>query len=169
MGFIERNRGANEEIRAKGRTSIAYIVFRPLIQVASSVGLGLVVGLVASAQGAGSNSILYTTVGIGLLGTLFTAVPSFIDGIALLLSLEVGVTNQRVILKWGLFHRNVVDTYLSKIEGVDVHQTLLGRILGYGSICVRGTGGKSSPCPGVANPEEFRREVHEAIEDRFGH
>ena len=50
---------------------------------------------------------------------------------------------------------------LSKIESVNVNQSILGRILGYGSLGVIGTGGTSENFLLIKNPLEFRRKFQE--------
>jgi len=52
---------------------------------------------------------------------------------------ELGITNKRVIVKMGFIRRNSLGVLLSKVEGIQVNQGILGRILGYGSIIVSGT------------------------------
>ena len=47
----------------------------------------------------------------------------------------------------------------SKVESVDVNQTILGRILGYGTIIVRGTGGSLEPMRQIADPLTFRSHI----------
>jgi transposase len=51
--------------------------------------------------------------------------------------------------------------HLAKIESVAVDQGILGRILGYGTIIVRGTGGTQEPFRRIADPMGFRRHVQE--------
>jgi hypothetical protein len=47
----------------------------------------------------------------------------------------------------------------SKVESVDVDQTILGRIFGYGTIIVRGTGGSLEPIRQIAEPLSFRSHI----------
>src|SRR5450759_648524 len=54
---------------------------------------------------------------------------------------EFGVTNKRVIIKVGWVRRRTLETMLSKVEGIGVDQDLIGRMLGYGTMVVTGTGG----------------------------
>ena len=54
---------------------------------------------------------------------------------------EFAVTNKRVIIKVGWLTRRTVETMLSKVEGIGVDQSVLGRILNFGSVVVTGTGG----------------------------
>jgi uncharacterized membrane protein YdbT with pleckstrin-like domain len=77
---------------------------------------------------------------------------------------EFAVTNRRVVIKVGLVSRKTVELNLEKVESIGVEQTVLGRILGYGTIVVVGTGGTKEPFRGIADPMGFRRAVNEATE-----
>jgi uncharacterized membrane protein YdbT with pleckstrin-like domain len=76
---------------------------------------------------------------------------------------KFAITNKRVILKSGLFHRRTLELFLNKIESVSVDQGLMGRILGYGGIDVRGTGGTMEPFDKITRPLEFRKQIQEYI------
>jgi len=78
---------------------------------------------------------------------------------------EMAVTNKRVIIKVGFLTKRTIELFLSKVESVGVEQTLAGRMMGYGSIILRGTGGTNEPFNHVANPLEFRRQVQHQIEE----
>ena len=56
-------------------------------------------------------------------------------------SSDFAVTNKRVIMKVGVFSNRSVEILLNKIEAIAVHQSLGGRIFGYGDIVVTGSGG----------------------------
>jgi uncharacterized membrane protein YdbT with pleckstrin-like domain len=75
---------------------------------------------------------------------------------------EFAVTNRRVIIKVGLLSRRTLEMMLSKIEAVAVDQGIGGRIFGYGTITVTGTGGTNEPFKQIAGPLEFRRAVQAA-------
>lgn len=75
---------------------------------------------------------------------------------------ELAVTNQRVMLKVGWLWQKSAVLYLSRVEGVEIDQSLLGRILNYGTVQVRGVGTEVFPVPYVIDPTEFRRQVFEA-------
>jgi uncharacterized membrane protein YdbT with pleckstrin-like domain len=77
---------------------------------------------------------------------------------------EFAVTNRRVIIKVGLVSRKTVELNLEKVESIGVEQTILGRLLGHGTIVVVGTGGTKEPFRGIADPMGFRRAVNEATE-----
>jgi uncharacterized membrane protein YdbT with pleckstrin-like domain len=77
---------------------------------------------------------------------------------------EMAVTNRRVVIKTGLATRKTIEMLLNKIESIEVSETALGRILGYGTITVIGTGGTPEPFHKVAHPLEFRSQVQQQIE-----
>ena len=58
---------------------------------------------------------------------------------------EMAVTNRRVVIKTGLMSRKTIEMLLSKVESIEVSETTGGRMLGYGTIVVIGTGGTSDP------------------------
>jgi uncharacterized membrane protein YdbT with pleckstrin-like domain len=78
---------------------------------------------------------------------------------------EMAVTNKRIVIKTGLLSRKTFELLLSKVESIGVEEGLLGRMLGYGSVVVRGTGGTPEPFKNVAHPLEFRRQVQQRVEE----
>jgi uncharacterized membrane protein YdbT with pleckstrin-like domain len=54
---------------------------------------------------------------------------------------EIAVTNKRIIYKRGLITRHTAEMNMDKVASVDVDQSLLGRLLDYGSVHILGTGG----------------------------
>jgi len=72
---------------------------------------------------------------------------------------ELAITDHRVIYKTGLLSRHTLEMNRGKVESVDVNQTILGRILGYGTIIVRGTGGSLEPMRRIADPLTFRTHI----------
>ena len=79
---------------------------------------------------------------------------------------ELAVTNRRVLAKFGIISRDTLELFLDKVEGVNVEQTVTGRLLGFGSIHVRGTGGGMSPIDSIYYPEFFQRILLEQIRQR---
>ena|SRR5258706_4549915 len=79
-------------------------------------------------------------------------------------SAEFAVTNKRVIMKAGIVQRKSIELLLNKIESIGVDQGLLGRVLGYGTVVVRGTGGTAEPFVAVRHALEFRRQVQQQID-----
>jgi uncharacterized membrane protein YdbT with pleckstrin-like domain len=78
---------------------------------------------------------------------------------ARLASCEFAVTSKRVIVKIGTLERRTVEIMLSKIEGISVEQTILGRLGNAGTVVITGTGGTRESFAEIADPLEFRRQV----------
>jgi uncharacterized membrane protein YdbT with pleckstrin-like domain len=72
---------------------------------------------------------------------------------------EIVVTDRRVIFKRGLITRHTVEMNVSRIETVDVEQGLGGRIWGYGTVLIRGTGVGLEPLVGVGSPRVIRNAI----------
>jgi len=72
---------------------------------------------------------------------------------------ELAVTDRRVIYKSGVISRHTLEINRSKVESVDVDQSLLGRIFGFGTIIVRGTGGSLEPIRMISDPLTFRSHI----------
>jgi uncharacterized membrane protein YdbT with pleckstrin-like domain len=76
---------------------------------------------------------------------------------------EMAVTSKRVIVKTGIAERRTVEILLSRIESVAVDEPALGRLLGYGTVIVRGTGGTPEMFEKIYHPLEFREQVQRQI------
>ena len=74
-------------------------------------------------------------------------------------SSELVVTNRRVLIKTGVLHRETLEMVISKVESVGVDQSFLGRMLNYGTVIIRGTGGSEEPFQTIADPIRFRNAV----------
>jgi uncharacterized membrane protein YdbT with pleckstrin-like domain len=74
-------------------------------------------------------------------------------------STELAVTDQRVIYKAGVIARHTLEMNRSKVESVDVDQSILGRIFGYGTVVLRGTGGSMEPMRSISHPLAFRSHI----------
>jgi uncharacterized membrane protein YdbT with pleckstrin-like domain len=72
---------------------------------------------------------------------------------------EVAVTNLRVIYKTGLVKRTTNEMNMDKVESVKVDQSILGRILDYGTVTITGTGAGLEALPSVAQPIELRNSI----------
>ncbi len=72
---------------------------------------------------------------------------------------ETDVTNMRVVHKTGFIKRRTFEMSLDKVESVDVNQSILGRILNYGSVTVRGVGEGSETIDTIASPLDFRNHI----------
>ena len=128
-------------------------------------GLFLLFGLamsgiqIAMLHEAGSSASLYIPLFFLAIGAFILA-PPFIAK----MTTELVITNRRIIAKFGLFRRYTIEINLSKIESIRVDQSILGRMLNYGSLLIVGTGGSKEPIPEIINPLEFRRRYDQILE-----
>lgn len=76
---------------------------------------------------------------------------------------EMAVTNRRVLIKTGMASRRTLDLMLSRVESIGVEETVWGRMLGFGDVIVRGTGGTPESFYQISHPQEFRRQVQHQI------
>lgn len=75
---------------------------------------------------------------------------------------EIAITNQRLIYKTGLVARHVGEISVNRIEGVNVLQSIFGRMLNFGRLAVRGMGVGEVVLPPIEDPLRFRRAIEEA-------
>jgi uncharacterized membrane protein YdbT with pleckstrin-like domain len=57
---------------------------------------------------------------------------------------EIAVTDRRIIYKRGFITRHTAEMNMDKVASVDVDQSILGRMLDFGTVHVLGTGGSPS-------------------------
>ncbi len=72
---------------------------------------------------------------------------------------EIAVTDRRIIYKRGFIRRHTIEMHLDKVESIDVDQSILGRILNYGDILIRGVGVGIEPLKNIDAPIAFRNHV----------
>jgi uncharacterized membrane protein YdbT with pleckstrin-like domain len=77
---------------------------------------------------------------------------------------EYVITSKRVIMKVGFIRRKSFELFLDRIEGNYVEQSIIGRILGFGTIIVGGIGGAKDPFLYVPNPIEFRNKMQQQMQ-----
>ncbi len=75
---------------------------------------------------------------------------------------EIGVTDIRLVYKRGLVARAVGEINIDRVEGVNVLQGILGRMLGYGRVMVRGMGVGEVILPPIAQPIRFKKAIEHA-------
>jgi uncharacterized membrane protein YdbT with pleckstrin-like domain len=94
-------------------------------------------------------------------GTCITAV-GFVRALLRFLDVvfaEFALTNRRVLIKVGFIRRRTAELRTDQIESALVQQGYLGRILGFGTLVIAGTGAGGTAYRWMAKPVEFAREV----------
>jgi membrane protein YdbS with pleckstrin-like domain len=104
-----------------------------------------------------------TGITVGAILLIFAVIPLAITSLIARATSEFAVTNKRVLIKTGWIRRHSLETLLTKIESIRVEQSVLGRMLDYGTIIISGTGGSKEPFHKIAEPMIFRRRVQDQI------
>lgn len=76
---------------------------------------------------------------------------------------EFAITDRRILIKTGILNRRSLEVILSKVESIAVEQSIWGRMLNFGTIVVKGTGGTRQPFSTIATPFEFRKAVQDQV------
>lgn len=147
MSYIQNNLQAGEEIKYKADIHW-YIFAYPVILLLLSV-------FFSSAQ---TGFFHYVSLFL-LLSGLF----QLIKRILLKMDTEYVVTNKKVILKSGILSQDALELVLNKCERIRINQSLMGRMLGFGSIVVT-TGGVTNKFDFITNPIKFRNEINAQIQ-----
>ena len=77
-------------------------------------------------------------------------------------SIELGVTNRRVVRKTGIFSRQTEELRLASIETIDLRQSVWGRMLGFGDVVLTGRGESSMIFGRIAQPLDAKRAIEGA-------
>lgn len=70
-----------------------------------------------------------------------------------------------MILRTGMLVRQTVDIPLSKIETIDIRQSIIGSILRYGSLVITGTGGTRHVMNFLDKPLTCRRYIEQLMHE----
>ena len=155
MGYVERRLTTGEAVLYQAR--LHWVIF-------------LAPALVALA-GAGALMVAQRSADAGLARTLELAGFGALAVAAILVAArwtkratsEFAVTNKRVLIKVGVLSRRSVELMLGKIEAIAVDQDLWGRLLGYGTVQVTGSGGTRGKFEKIAHPLRLRTEIESRV------
>ena len=82
-----------------------------------------------------------------------------------LYTMEMVVTNKRVVYRKGIISIKTEELKTEKIEAIEIKQTILGRILGYGNICFAGLGVSKVEFKGIDNPWVVKSRIESILGD----
>jgi uncharacterized membrane protein YdbT with pleckstrin-like domain len=142
MGYIEDSLLPGEAVVARARCH--WIVFAKAIAI-------LIAGSALFAYQHAAGAIVIVIGLLAAVGPLVTYATS-----------EFGVTSKRVVIKIGFVQRRTLELLLRQIEAISVDQTIWGRMFGFGSITLTGTGGVHEVFHDIARPLQFRRDIQAA-------
>lgn len=95
---------------------------------------------------------------IDLLAFAFVVV-AWVGAMIRYLTTEFAVSQNRLLMKKGFIHTRTFDLLVTRIESVQLEQSLLGKILGYGDVIVNGTGGDHAVFETVSAAVDFYQKV----------
>jgi uncharacterized membrane protein YdbT with pleckstrin-like domain len=76
----------------------------------------------------------------------------------------ITLTNRRLIIHKGILSKTTVELLLKQIETVAIRLPLLGRIFGYGTVVVRGTGGGVFALQFLENTEQLYSKLQDVMQ-----
>ena len=79
------------------------------------------------------------------------------------MSTENVATNKRVIFKIGFIRSDTDELRNENIENIQIKQSIIGRILGYGDLEFRGTGGSPVVFKTIPDPISVKKEIEHVI------
>jgi uncharacterized membrane protein YdbT with pleckstrin-like domain len=139
MGYIESNLLADEEIVYMAK--LHWILF---VKPSALIFLGAIFFLIQPIVAA-------IVIAIGVM--------ALIPPLIAYATSEFGVTNKRVIIKVGFLRRRTLELLLRHVEAISVDQSVMGRMMNYGSVTITGTGGVREVFDNISHPLEFRRRI----------
>jgi len=156
--YVDSNLSKGEEVIV--RAHVSWLSFLSNIIVAVLI---LLIALIMLGASASSNQ---GSPGVIAWFLLFLSLFMLTNIAIQILTTELALTNKRIIAKFGFIRRSTIELRLEKVESININQSLLGRLLGYGTIVIKGTGGTGTPIPSIQKPLEFRRIVNNFLEEK---
>ena len=149
MSYVKGILQPHEEVKAIGQ--MHWIRYAPSVAIALLALLVYVFGM-----GSGSFHGWFTIAALLILAVAlwFGGKAWFENWIS-----EIAVTNLRVIYKTGFINRYTAEMNMDKVESVAIDQSLLGRLLNYGTMHVRGVGEGIEHLHHIANPLALRNAI----------
>ena len=166
MSYIQDNLMPGEKILYAA--SVHPAVFLPGIAI-GIMSIGWVIfsfSLLASTPDAvNEGNILAGSFSLFFAGIIFiTSIFAILKALIILLTTEFAVTNRKVIAKTGLLRRRTLEILLSKVESVAINQSILGRMINYGTVTVVGTGGTRETFRSIKDPIAVRNKINLTVE-----
>ena len=151
MSYVERivSRDPDENIVYRAFISIWSLL--PNFLLGSVFLLASILSLLKFESFGMGQLMMPATVGFAIIGMLIIA-----HAVARFYTTEIAITNKHLITKPGIIARNGTQLIIAKCESCNLRQSVLGRILNYGSIVVSGAGDTNAVIPGISNPLKFQ-------------
>jgi uncharacterized membrane protein YdbT with pleckstrin-like domain len=168
MSYVDRNLVPGETLLYQTRHHWIVLLIPAVIGLLLAAPGLILLGWAAMIHGDTGVAVGSSTIspqGLAILGTLLllAGILTLAYGVVKRNATEMAVTNRRVLIKTGMGSRRTLDLMLARVESIGVEETVFGRMVGYGTVIVRGTGGTPETFEKIANPQDFRKRVQEQI------
>ncbi|GGD07962.1 PH domain-containing protein [Aquisalinus flavus] len=159
MSYVSKTLADDEEIITRANFNWTYSFWNTFFFL---LGLApLVVFIVGQIVTGKTFSDLLTGYIVALIAAFFGSLIMLLHMVELWTT-EIVVTTYRFVYKTGLVSRNTKEVSLNKIEEIQLRQSIFGRLFGYGSLILRGTGVGVIELPAIDNPIDLRRTIESA-------
>jgi uncharacterized membrane protein YdbT with pleckstrin-like domain len=155
VGYIERNLVPGETLVYKTGWHWIVMFWSSMAGLLVAVGGAALIVLANLEAGAEYHREILIA---GVAALIFAAIV-VIAGAVHRAATEVAVSSQRVLIKTGLLSRRSIEVLLPKVESIGINENFMGRLLGYGTVVIRGTGGTYETFDNIRQPNELRRQV----------
>jgi hypothetical protein len=114
----------------------------------------VLIAIGAAASYYGRETIFSHVAWLGFLGSLLAMGTTMVKQ-----SVTAEVTAYHVLVKKELISLHTTTLNLHRIESVDIAQSFLQRLTGYGDVIIRGVGNEDVELPGVTRPHQLKQAV----------
>lgn len=158
MAYLESNLGRDEQIILKGEISMTAVAPTAII-----VGILSIPSLISIMYGI--DMIPESMWGIlsNLIWVTFIAAILLMPKIISIQKTELGLTNKKILGKYGVINTKTMDSPIGKVNSVTVEQGLGGKIFGYAKIVISTSSGGYT-FNYIKNADSFRSAVMEQID-----
>jgi len=140
----------NEQVKYVG--SLLWMIYK------NSIAFGVLAVIAALAYSESSEDQRPVAL-IAVTILLLLAVISFVRFWSDTVTTKIVAADKRITHEVGWIVRRTEEMNITKVETVDVSQGIAGRILGFGTVLIRGIGGSWEPPRRLASPLELRNAI----------
>jgi len=137
------------------------IFIKPVVVVLMLILISLLAGAIASAINTSEASttvhyLRWVLILIGIISIMKPIIKYYMSHFV--------ITTKRIVIKHGLLARRSYEMMLTKIESINVNQSLWDRLLwGSGTLVITGTGGSKEVFPEVGKAITFQKKLNEVL------
>jgi uncharacterized membrane protein YdbT with pleckstrin-like domain len=157
MSYLNKNLLSNEKVLDKAK--VHWWIYSKSVFILLA---GYIISVYIDPQGPRREveSIKNLVIGISFIFSIISGLKAFLFQY----TTELGFTNKRIMAKFGFIRRHTIELMLENVESLSVDQTIIGRLLNFGTIIINGTGGVSTPIPSIKDPLKFRKAFLEQVD-----